>query len=424
MDNCFEVHGRYSKAEHLYRHLNDILEEFGIGKKTKFACTDTAANIKKAIGYFGTRNVQWLPCSCHLLNLVMQGVIERVGVSDNVIQSLIAKVRRFVTSFRHSCFLQKALKEKELAVNSRFRIKLIQDVCTRWNSIFDMLNSIILNKSALKSLINDRDLQRQNKTVETISRNFPRQNEFNINSDLLNLFRPLKELTLEFNAYKYTNCSILFPTIYGLAHGYDFDLATTEVISAAEQFLVGLCERFGYLLDGEHTELFLSITFLDYRFKNLEFIPDLEVRNKYKQRIKSFLLNHYLNQIASEPTLTLHTQHAQAQRDLLAQATDSFLKFFDKNDIKDSSANESAKQFEDEWTKYNCLYTSDLYADPLEFYRNNKQAFPIFTRIVKYLYCIVGSSVPSEFLFSHAEQTSTSLRNRLGATWCALYISS
>ncbi len=156
-------------AEHLYWHLNDILEEFGIEKKTKFACTDTAANIKKAIGYFGTRNVQWLPCSCHLLNVVVQGVIERGGVSDNVIKSLIAKVRRFVTSFRHSCFLQKALKDKQLAVNSRFRIKLIQDVCTRWNSIFDMLNSIILNKSALKSLINDRDLQRQNKTVETMS---------------------------------------------------------------------------------------------------------------------------------------------------------------------------------------------------------------------------------------------------------------
>jgi len=72
-------------------------------------------------------------------------------------------------------------------------------------------------------------------------------------------------------------------------------------------------------------------------------------------------------------------------------------------------------QFEDEWIKYNNLYTADLYADPLEFYRNNKKAFPIFTSISKYFYCIVGSSVPSECLFSHAEQTATSLRNRLGA---------
>jgi hypothetical protein len=36
---------------------------------------------------------------------------------------------------------------------------------------------------------------------------------------------------------------------------------------------------------------------------------------------------------------------------------------------------------------------SMLYADPLEFYRNNKKLFPILLiSIVGYLYCIVGSS--------------------------------
>ncbi len=404
-------------AEHLYRHLNDILEEFGIETKTKFACTDTAANIKKAIGYFGTRNVQWLPCSCHLLNLVVQGVLER-GDGDNIISSLVAKVRRFVTSFRHSSFLQKQLKDKQLAVNSQFRIKLVQDVCTRWNSVYDMIHALNLNKSALESLINDRNLQRQNKTIETITRNFPSQSEFMIISDLLNLLRPLKELTLEFSAYKYTNCSILFPTIYGLVNGYDFELNTSEVRMAAEHLLGSLRERFNYLLNGEHTDLFLSITFLDYRFKNLEFIINKEDRNQYKLKVKNFLMQHYINRIASEPasepTTSLAASTQQVQRDLLSTSNRFIFKFFDKNDSKESPLNETSK-FEDEWVKYNNLYTADLYADPLEYYRNNKKTFPIFTEIVKYLYCIVGSSVPSECLFSHAEQTTTSLRNRLGA---------
>jgi len=325
-------------AEHLFRHLNDILEEFGIETKTKFACTDTAANIKKAIGHFGTRNVQWLPCSCHLLNLAVQNVLERGG-GDNIVHSLVAKVRRFVTSFRHTGFLQKALKDKQVAVNSQFRIKLVQDVSTRWNSVYDMMNSVNLNKSALESLINDRNLQRQNKTIETITRNFPTQGEFIIITDLLSLLKPLKELTLEFSAYKYTNCSILFPSIYGLIHDYDFDLLTPEVTSAKDTLVEGLRERFGYLLDGEHTDLFLSITYLDYRFKNFDFIHELEVRNQYKQRVKNFLLNHYINEIASEPTRdsAANTQQLQ-QRDLRSTSNRFIFQFFDRTDSNESSA--------------------------------------------------------------------------------------
>ncbi len=72
-------------AEHLFRRLNDILEEFNIENKVKFACIDTAANMKKSISLFGSRNVQWLPCTCNLLNLSAQDLFEgRIG--DNTIR--------------------------------------------------------------------------------------------------------------------------------------------------------------------------------------------------------------------------------------------------------------------------------------------------------------------------------------------------
>ena len=62
----------------------------------------------------------------------------------------------------------------------------------------EILNSIILDKSALKSWINDRDLQRQNKTVETISKIF--QVKTTLNYFRFVEIRPLKELTLEFSS--------------------------------------------------------------------------------------------------------------------------------------------------------------------------------------------------------------------------------
>jgi hypothetical protein len=55
-------------------------------------------------------------------------------------------------------------------------------------------------------------------------------------------------------------------------------------------------------MNGEHTDLFLSITFLD-RFKNLEFVINKEDRNQYMLKVKNFLMQHYINRIASQSLL-------------------------------------------------------------------------------------------------------------------------
>jgi len=69
-----------------------------------------------------------------------------------------------------------------------------------------MFHSIFVNRTALESLISDRNFQKENKTVETISKYFPTPGEFVILHDLLCLLKPLKELTVEFSAFKYSNC--------------------------------------------------------------------------------------------------------------------------------------------------------------------------------------------------------------------------
>jgi len=72
--------------------------------------------------------------------------------------------------------------------------------------VTEILNSIILDKSALKSWINDRDLQRQNKTVETIGQTF--QVKTTLYYFRFVELRPLKELTLEFSSV-HTNILIV-----------------------------------------------------------------------------------------------------------------------------------------------------------------------------------------------------------------------
>ena len=50
--------------------------------------------------------------------------------------------------------------------------------------------------------------------------------------------------------------------------------------------------------------------------------------------------------------------------------------------------------------------------NPLDFFRKNEQ-YKKLGQIVKFLYCLTATSVPSENLFSHAGKIATHLRNRL-----------
>ena len=111
--------------------------------------------------------------------------------------------------------------------------------------------------------------------------------EFVILHYLLCLLKPLKELTVEFSAFKYSNCSILFLTICCLINQYEFDLTTHEVLAAKYTILAS---RFNYILAGDQRNLFMVITFLDYRFKNFDFVTDVQVRNEFKKSLKRFYM--------------------------------------------------------------------------------------------------------------------------------------
>ena len=82
--------------------------------------------------------------------------------------------------------------------------------------------------------------------------------------------------------------------------------------------------------------------------------------------------------------------------------------------LMDSRVNSSRNNLlEDEIYRYSNMDVNEYYDDPLEFFRINKSSFPLLCKIVKHLFCITASSVPSECLFSHAGQICTDLRNRL-----------
>ena len=76
-------------------------------------------------------------CFAHTLQLAVNS-----GLDSNQISRLTAVARKLVGHFKHSAVSMTALKEKQQQMNIP-QHHLIQDVATRWNSTYFMMDSII-----------------------------------------------------------------------------------------------------------------------------------------------------------------------------------------------------------------------------------------------------------------------------------------
>lgn len=84
-----------------------------------------------------------LPCTAHTLQLVVQeGLLSQRSVADAV-----AVGRKIVGHFKHSALANSRLEDIQLEINQPAK-RLQQDIQTRWNSTFYMVQSLIEQKRA------------------------------------------------------------------------------------------------------------------------------------------------------------------------------------------------------------------------------------------------------------------------------------
>ena len=137
-----------------------------------------------------------IPCFAHTLNLIVQDGIKR----DHTIADLRQKCRHIVTFFGQSIRANEKLSELQRENNKEER-KLVQEVETRWNSTYYMIQRLIEEYREVKltlCLLDREDLSILMSDIKTLE-------------EAVALLKPFEEATREISSDHYASVSKLIP---------------------------------------------------------------------------------------------------------------------------------------------------------------------------------------------------------------------
>ncbi|XP_017476853.1 PREDICTED: zinc finger BED domain-containing protein 1-like [Rhagoletis zephyria] len=129
-------------AENISQSLRECLNKWNILEKVNYVVTDNAASMLKACELLEKKN---LPCFAHSINLVVQDAL-----STEKVKVILTKCKRIVAYFKSSTIAYARLRKEQ---GDGKQYSLIQEVPTRWNSAFAMMQRILVIKDAIFSVL-------------------------------------------------------------------------------------------------------------------------------------------------------------------------------------------------------------------------------------------------------------------------------
>ena len=198
-------------------------------------------------------------------------------------------------------------------------------------------------------------------------------------------------------------------------------IKSKEVYILKECLLESLKKRFDCVYKGD---IFLAAAFLDYQFKNFEFMSNVDSNNAKNvlKRIKKYIIEFYKQRIAkyvntNEPPLPVQPE-SQAQNVLTdnnprrkQQGILSLTQDKAKTCAKPAIELEIKLYQNFSWSSNNKELQKSH--GPLLFYKENIETFPLLAQLAKAIFCMLPASIAAERLFRGSGRIVTTDRNLL-----------
>ena len=338
------------------------LREFGLESKVKLIVTDNASSMKLAFNM-----LDWVSCAVHNISLVHKYAYGGADKSNSnpipTITSLIITCKQIVTTMKKS------------GANKKLELTLKQEVETRWDSNYDMLQSILESYDELSKIQSVKD---ELKLVDK-----------KILMELVELLKPIKELRLRL-------CCNDQPTFNPVTVTYDKILSIMKPTVSNSGPIRVLKDRFTKFTKEKFqvSRHHVIATFLTPSFKS--FIDRFENRKLVDESMD--LLTTLMEELPESDS-------ENSQNEVVTET--------DSNSICADYYEKPSSKFDSEVDKYKKLYLPDINVNALDFWVDNKNAFPRLSNLAMWLLSAPASNIDSERSFSAVGNFITPHRNRL-----------
>ncbi|XP_026484617.2 E3 SUMO-protein ligase ZBED1-like [Vanessa tameamea] len=376
-------------ADHLKDVVHQIFTEWEIRDKVICITTDNGANIVKMVRLLGLRS---MPCFAHTLNLVVEYSLKVPGLID-----LIEKCKKIVKYFKKSNIATLTLRKEQKERNPNVEpLQLIQEVRTRWNSVYYMIKRI------LKLIDSITAAQRKLPQAPDIIS----PEEENILKDVVILLDIFEQATEMISGDQYPTSSLIIPIIYGLFDNIQ-SLGPRVSITVGTIFLQTLKENMNnHLLDYESRTVCRISTILHPVFRNSfrHLNNKLAAKEAVKAEINNIIRVRNLPQVTDIDTLSIASTSDTGRPDLLG--------FLKKNLNNGGITAATAINLIKMYTETQFPHNSHNWDDVVQFWKFNKHLEPLDEIAFKYL-AVPATSVRSERVFSTTGHILNDRRNML-----------
>ena len=132
------------------------------------------------------------------------------GLGISTIQQVVSMAKKIVGHFRHSVIATKGLEEKQISLNIP-KHKLLQEICTRWNSTFFMCERLLEQRWAIYTVIHDELITKaDNRHLDL------KPHQWDVLTQLVTVLKPLQVATTALCEEQNVSVSLIYPVLNGL----------------------------------------------------------------------------------------------------------------------------------------------------------------------------------------------------------------
>ncbi|KAL5573655.1 hypothetical protein UlMin_023252 [Ulmus minor] len=311
-----------------------------------------------------------LRCCVHILNLIVQDGLKEI-------ESSIEKIRESVKYVKGSQVRRQKFLECVRLISMGGKRGLRQDVATRWNSTYLMLDSALFYRCVFQHLA----------LVDSNYKKCPSSEEWERVEKVHKFLKVFYEATLTFSGTKYPTSSLYFPVV----------IYCYQILKDA--------------LDGEDDYMSSMATKMWVKFQKYwaAFSDTLAIACIFDPRYKLEFIDFVYNKIYGLESLELFTLHEKINDLYSEYATKIGGTEFD--DVSSESAPPTKSQLQ--------LYFEDQRlsrfdtVDVLAFWKTNQYRFPIVAAMARDILAVPVSTVASEAAFSVGGRVLDQFRSSL-----------